>query len=66
MVAVIFGSSCTCNAGRKHQYCLAVPCTLCMLNKDTWGVKKCEGRKSQQLKALISTEAKKFVNESAT
>ena len=37
-----------------------------MLNKNTWGVKKCEAKKNQQLKALISNKAKKSVNESAT
>ena len=37
-----------------------------MLNKNTWGVKKYEAKKSQQLKAMISTKAKKFLNESAT
>ena len=38
-----------------------------MLNKNTWGVKKCEAKKNQQLKALISTKAKnESVNESAT
>ena len=37
-----------------------------MLNKNTLGVKKSEAKKSQRLKALISNEAKKSVNESAT
>ena len=37
-----------------------------MLNKNTWDVKKSEARKNQQLKALISNKANKFVNESAT
>ena len=37
-----------------------------MLNKNTWGVKKCEAKENQQLKALISNKAKKSVNESAT
>ena len=36
------------------------------LNKNTWGVKKCEAKKNQQLKALVSNKAKKSVNESAT
>ena len=36
-----------------------------MLNKNTWGVKKCKVKKNQQLKALISHKAKKSVNESA-
>ena len=31
-----------------------------MLNKNTPGVKKCEHKKNQHLKALISTKAKKF------
>ena len=34
--------------------------------KIKWGVKKCEAKKNQQLKALISNKAKKSVNESAT
>ena len=37
-----------------------------MLNKNTWGVKKCEAKKNQRLKALISNKAKRSVNESAT
>ena len=37
-----------------------------MLNQNTWGVKKSEAKKNQQLKALISNKAKKSVNESAT
>ena len=37
-----------------------------MRSKNTWSVKKGEAKKNQQLKALISTKAKKFVNESAT
>ena len=37
-----------------------------MLSKNTWGVKKCEAKKNQRLKALISNKAKKSVNESAT
>ena len=36
-----------------------------MLNKNTWGVKKCEAKKNQRLKTLISNKAKKSVNESA-
>ena len=32
-----------------------------MLNKNTWGVKKCKAKKNQRLKALTSTEAKKSV-----
>ena len=35
-------------------------------NKNTWGVKKCEAKKNQHPKSLISTKAKKFVNESMT
>ena len=35
-----------------------------MLNK--WGVKKSEAKKNQRLKALISSKAKKSVDESAT
>ena len=37
-----------------------------MLNKNTLGVKKCKAKKNQQLNALLSTKAKKSVNESAT
>ena len=32
-----------------------------MLNKNTWGLKKSEAKKNQQLKALISARAKKFI-----
>ena len=28
-----------------------------ILNKNTWGVKKCEAKKNQRLKALISNKA---------
>ena len=37
-----------------------------MRNKNTWGVKKGKAKKNQRLKALISTKAKEFVNESVT
>ena len=37
-----------------------------MLNKNTCSVKKCEVKKNQRLKGLISNNAKKSVNESAT
>ena len=41
---------------------------VCIYNaeQNTWGLKKCEAKKNQQLKVLISTKAKKSVNESAT
>ena len=39
---------------------------IVILNKNTWGVKKSEAKKNLRLKALISNEAKKSVNESAT
>ena len=31
------------------------------INKNTWGVKKCEAKKNQRPKALISVRAKKFI-----
>ena len=37
-----------------------------MQNKNTWGIKKCNAKKKKQLKAMMSTKAKKFVNESVT
>jgi len=40
------------------------PTIIIMLNKNTWGVKKCQAKKNQQLKALISNEAKKSANKS--
>ena len=32
-----------------------------MLNKNTWGIKKCKAKKNQRLKALILARAKKFI-----
>ena len=37
-----------------------------MLTKTPGVSKKCKAKKNQQLKAMISTKAKKFVNESVT